>query len=379
MKILLVYSVIFIFMQPARAAVKIPDTESQLQTLRTEISHVENDLLSSKESAATAKVQLSRIKKLIELQKKEIRLSQIRVKELAKSLGALSEQKQKLLEAIAVQKQQLSKRLKQLDAFLERDPLDARWVQDFDVMNQREYYLSAVAKKNLDAVQTLRRNADDALALELRIIEEKAQIDYFVQEVKEQNTMMAANEQVQRDILVSNRSSRLEALKNLRELRLAEKELSGIISKIDREKKTAPVVPGTPRGGLAHWRGKLPFPVDAGILSGFGRSYNSRTNLFTFQKGILFSTAVGTEVHAVAAGKVAYSGPLKNYGFIVIVEHPGQYYTLYGQLGKVSAAEGTEIKQGQTVGSSATEPVYFEIRNRNIAMNPAQWLEARAK
>lgn len=341
-------------------------TERQLELLRVEIGRVENDLLSKKERDESAATQLRKIRRLVELQKKEIRLTETRVKELGKSLNAFSARKQELLEGIALQKRTLSARLRELERQTEQDPLDASWVQGFDAIQSRERYLSKIVEKDIERVGDLKRNADEAQALELRIIEEKGRLDYFLQEVREQNALMAANEQVQREILLTNRASRLESLKNLRELKSAEKELTGLLARFERNNALD--------SGFVERKGRLPFPAEGTVLSTFGRSYNSKTNLFTFQKGIAIGASAGTRVRSVASGKIAYAGPLKNYGQIVIVEHPGQYYTLYGQLGQGLPREGSEVRAGDVVGVASDEPVYFEIRNRNIAMNPLQWL-----
>jgi len=149
----------------------------------------------------------------------------------------------------------------------------------------------------------------------------------------------------------------------------------------DLKKRLNPVDMGESNAALADsLRGRLPFPVKGPIVSQYGRSYDAKTSLLTFQKGISIGAEAGTEVKAVARGRVAFAGDLKHYGQMVIVEHQGQMFSIYGHLGESRVKEGQDITQGHAVGrvSAQGAPVYFELRNRNIAVNPAQWLEGMA-
>ncbi len=342
------------------------DTDVKLNLIRKEINTVENELLSSTSRNNSANQQLGKIKKLISLQQKEIHFSEIRIKELTRSLNALSEQKQNLMNTIQLQKKEIHSRLVELNEFTEVDPIDANWRDRIEMIIAREKVLSEITQRDIQNMKKLKVSAEEATALEMRIIEEKSRMDFYLQELKEQSSLMFANEQVQKNILLTNRASRLETLKNLKELKEAEKELTNLIGKNATKKSK-----GT---GFALLKGKIPSPIHAEILSGFGRSYNKKTSLFTFQKGLVFKSSENQEIKSVAEGIVAYSGPLKNYGSIVIIEHPGQYFTLYGQMGIVNVQSGADVKIGDVIGKSSTEPFYFEIRNKNIAINPTHWL-----
>jgi septal ring factor EnvC (AmiA/AmiB activator) len=92
------------------------------------------------------------------------------------------------------------------------------------------------------------------------------------------------------------------------------------------------------------------------------------------------SAPAGQSVRAVYAGKVVYSGKIGGYGQLLILDHGDQYYSLVGQLGEALKNEGEEVKEGETIGRSAFDgtPVYFEIRQRHIAVNPVPWFAKEA-
>jgi septal ring factor EnvC (AmiA/AmiB activator) len=80
-------------------------------------------------------------------------------------------------------------------------------------------------------------------------------------------------------------------------------------------------------------------------------------------------------VRAIYPGKVVFSGKIGGYGQLLILDHGDQYYSLVGQLGETLKKEGDEVKEGDVIARSAADntPVYFEIRQRHIAVNPVPW------
>jgi septal ring factor EnvC (AmiA/AmiB activator) len=60
------------------------------------------------------------------------------------------------------------------------------------------------------------------------------------------------------------------------------------------------------------------------------------------------------------------------------MDHGDHYYTLCGNLGELRRKTGEEVRAGDVVGESSRDgaPVYFEIRSRNIAVNPLQWVSS---
>jgi septal ring factor EnvC (AmiA/AmiB activator) len=142
-----------------------------------------------------------------------------------------------------------------------------------------------------------------------------------------------------------------------------------------------PATPGSPlHTGFAGLRGKLPHPVLGEIEVPFGRVVNPRFNTVTVQKGIDVRAQAGTEVRAVAAGRVAHAGWFKGYGNLVIVDHGDGYHTLVAHLGSMSTAMGEEVEAGTLLGTvgdtgSLKGPyLYFEIREHGRPVDPRAWL-----
>jgi septal ring factor EnvC (AmiA/AmiB activator) len=112
------------------------------------------------------------------------------------------------------------------------------------------------------------------------------------------------------------------------------------------------------------------------VVAGFGKYLDPVTKLQIFRKGIEIQTSRNQEVTAVSEGKIAFSGELPGMGRMLIIDHGDHFYTLCARLGELGLKTGQKVKKGERIGMSDAQgtPVYFEIRSRNIAINPMSWL-----
>ena len=131
---------------------------------------------------------------------------------------------------------------------------------------------------------------------------------------------------------------------------------------------------------LAPFRGALEWPVPGRVTGRFGRT--DRPGAAAVRNGIEIEAAEGTPVKAVHDGTVAFAGPFTGFGTLVIVDHGGNDFTLYGSLGSVAVERGALVEAGAEVGVSGTGPgrmpgVYFEVRIDGRSVDPLQWLKPR--
>ena len=73
-------------------------------------------------------------------------------------------------------------------------------------------------------------------------------------------------------------------------------------------------------GGFAAMRGRLDMPVKGRIVTSYGKVTHPRFKTVTFNNGIVIDAPAGTPVKSVHDGVVAYTGWLKGYGQIMIVD-----------------------------------------------------------
>jgi len=83
----------------------------------------------------------------------------------------------------------------------------------------------------------------------------------------------------------------------------------------------------------------------------------------------------------VHGGSVAFAAPFTGFGTLVIVDHGGGAFTLYGHLADAAVAQGGAVERGTVVGHAGRTPagqpaLYFELRIDGRPVDPVQWFKA---
>src|SRR5262245_62662360 len=138
-----------------------------------------------------------------------------------------------------------------------------------------------------------------------------------------------------------------------------------------KQRRVAKAPPSTdgapPRVGFGTLRGRLPWPTEGRIVAAFGPQVHPRFGTKTFRNGIDIEAQEGTEVSAVYAGNVVYTGWFKGYGNLIILDHGNDYFTLYAHIADILVKEGDEVRQGHRIGtvgdkgSLAGRGLYLEV------------------
>jgi septal ring factor EnvC (AmiA/AmiB activator) len=193
-----------------------------------------------------------------------------------------------------------------------------------------------------------------------------------------------------RGLLARVRDERAYHERMVGELSEAAKRLEAFVKELQsRQRRVAKVPP--PKGGIevpagpgfGTLRGRLPWPAAGKIVTAFGAQVHPRFGTRTFRNGVDIEAGEGTDVGAVYAGHVLYTGWFKGYGNLIILDHGNDYYTLYAHVAEIQVREGDDVKQGQRIGtvgdtgSLAGARLYFEVRHKERPLDPEQWLRQR--
>ena len=178
-----------------------------------------------------------------------------------------------------------------------------------------------------------------------------------------------------RDTLLAARRLKQSALSSARETRadyLAEVESlaaqSAALAAAIRDAQAGSTGSGTPSAAGFVW------PVDGPVVSGFGMRWGR------MHEGIDISAALGTPIHAAAAGAVIHAGWLGGYGNLVVVDHGDGLATAYAHASAILVAVGQQVSQGDTLslvgstGNSSGPHLHFEVRVNGNAVDPLLYL-----
>jgi septal ring factor EnvC (AmiA/AmiB activator) len=126
--------------------------------------------------------------------------------------------------------------------------------------------------------------------------------------------------------------------------------------------------------------GTMSWPVPGRVAARFGRHASSRFGTMVNRNGIEIGAESGAAVKAVVKGTVAYADAFAGFGRVVILDHGGKFYTLYGHLASVDVSKGATVEAGDELGTvgmapAGTASLYFEVRIDGRPADPVQWLK----
>nr|WP_236019360.1 peptidoglycan DD-metalloendopeptidase family protein [Fuscibacter oryzae] len=175
-----------------------------------------------------------------------------------------------------------------------------------------------------------------------------------------------------------------EVLKNLLE---SADTLNGFAKGLSLDDRQTPEFPNA--------RGTLPLPVLGRVILKPGETDARGVE----RPGMVLATRPGALVTSPWAGTVRYSGPLLDYGNVIILEPGGGYLLIMAGLAEVYGQVGEVVAQGAALGLMGgadpgvadflvqaeegggvadTETLYLELRQGADPVDPMEWFAATA-
>ncbi len=299
---------------------------------------------------------------------KTVRLARI---EMEKLQGRLTNLEQSLKNA----EHQVAERLVALYKYARKGYIKVLAnVRDLDQFWQRATYLRAIMEKD--------RKMLEKLSEEKRIQERE------VSRIREQLNAREAESnknKVRLSSLKKNLEKQVICLMNthkekefyetaVKELQLAANNLKQTLLNIER--KDSYKIPRSSR--FADSKGKLPFPLKGRVIKA--------DKLLGFQskqlsKGIFIEPSSNTKIGAIFPGRVEFSGRLKGYGEVIIINHGSRFFTISGHISRRKKQKGDVVEGGDVIGfvgssgSVKESRLYFEIRKAGKSLDPLKWLK----
>jgi lipoprotein NlpD len=121
---------------------------------------------------------------------------------------------------------------------------------------------------------------------------------------------------------------------------------------------------------------RLRWPLRGKIVRSFSKTAKAGGG-----KGIEIAVRAGSDVVAAEAGKVIYSGDgVNGYGFLIILQHENDLFTVYGFNRQNIVKQGDFVSQGEKIALSGIPPaggparLHFEVRKGKQAVDPILYL-----
>ena len=136
-------------------------------------------------------------------------------------------------------------------------------------------------------------------------------------------------------------------------------------------------------------RGEMAFPVIGRIITRFGQPISSKR----VHRGLTIETSAFAQIVAPHSGKIAFAGPFRSYGQLLIIEHSGGYHSLLAGMAKIYSTVGQRVLSGEPAGVMGKTKetsingrlhikkpaLYIEFRHKGEPMDPLAWLTVSKK
>lgn len=364
---------------PLALGAENPKLNEKLEQVRTQRLGIEKALLDAEKTKKSTEAQLTRLKTLQKLQNQEKELTQRRLSELERYLVELQTRKSEVQKRMDQTQGALRVKFSKLvhPLLYQHDKL-LRGDEGEGEKKLREQVISSVALSELKELEVLHADLQDVDDIETRIEQEKQQISSLMQDISEQESLIQFHKKLREDLTKEKHEEHMKQLEDYRKIKVSEVEIEKMIhqfqerrkyEKEEDQKKTLTNISLRPK--------TLPWPLKGKVVGTYGQHRDERTGLNIFKKGIEILTVVDhAPVTCVLDGKVQYAGEIPGKGKVIIVEHPKSIYTIYAGLKDLDKVVGNEVKASEKLGSLESQsPLYFEIRARNVAIDPVKWLQ----
>lgn len=359
---------------PAAAGEK--EAQQQLERIRADIRALTAELRATSGEKDEATRNLREQETAIASAVGELRALDARLAGQQEQLAGLEDKRQALSKKLEKQREALAVLLRSAYALGRSEELKLLLQQeDVDtiarVLAYHRYFQRARVERIDGLLGDLKQLADVQLAIEAQNAELNATRASREAEVGQLQAKRAEREKllVELDARLNDQQSRLGVMT---------KDEKGLLALLERLRDVFADIPQQPSGAepFASLRGRLNMPVSGKVSTRFGGTDESGRRL----SGVLISAASGSEVHAIARGRVAYADWLKGYGMLLILDHGDGYMSLYGYNDSLRKEVGDWVSAGETIATSGASggqksaALYFELRLQGKPINPKGWL-----
>ncbi len=276
-----------------------------------------------------------------------------------------------------------------------------KYIINAESLNQaliRYKYLSYVSQKNREIIDGLKSNKEQLVSLEANLKKEVRGLNELVKNKNNEKVKLASKKNKKEKLIQKLREDQKTIEEEIDTKRKAEIQIKNLIAKLIEEErarqkrlreeklKNNSTLPADYNyANLAEFselQGKLSWPVNNGeIARSFGENKNNKLKTVTLNYGIDIRTNDKTKVFAVAEGFVSAIEWIPGYGSVVIINHKGEYRTVYGHVTDIVVSKGDKVDPGTQIGevSNSLEGsiIHFEIWNNRNYQNPEIWLVRR--
>jgi septal ring factor EnvC (AmiA/AmiB activator) len=342
----------------------------------------------------------------------QVQDTETQVTQLEDTLAALSDEEKDKTAALESERGKLTRAVLAMQRLSTQPPEALMFSSQSPIDAARTARLLSIITPALDArARALQSDLNELTEMRQEMAQRRDELAGAVSKLATQNTKLASLINKKADAQRSTLAQSAAAQSKLDKLAGQAKNLQDLVDRLNKAKvETGPAVPaGTPQtAALSQGVTQNALPERMERPAGF-RNFPDSANLgpqnVVFaparghivthfgdptetggaSKGLVLETRPGAQIVAPFDGRIAFEGPFRSYGQILIIEHGGGYHTVLAGLDRVDAVVGQWLLAGEPVGvmgagegsgdtaSTGRPKLYLELRRDGQPIDPVPW------
>ena len=388
----IIFFSILIFASLCFAENEATKTEKNLLKIKKEINQLDRNIKKNIEAKKDLSSELKQKEKKISKTRKALYNIKKEFKSNKKKIGKLNIQLLKLEKKIKIKKELLSSRLYQ--AYTKGSPGYLQMYLDGinpSQISRESYYIGYYSKQQDIEINAIKKSYKE-IEVTKKLTNKTLKKITLLKKRKEKNAKKLQKQKKEKAKVIKKINKKLfSQKKKKRKLAQNEKKLTTIFKalikkiKVDATNKSSKKIkadnksiPDSKFDGIdfRKLKRKLKLPVKGKIINKFN---SKRKDTGAAWKGLFIKAKEGSDVYAIATGKVVFSDWIKGFGNIIIIDHGKGYMSLYGNNSSL-LKESNDIVNGGSViaivgnsGGNSTNGLYYELRKNSKPFDPLKW------
>lgn len=243
---------------------------------------------------------------------------------------------------------------------------------------RKDYYLLNFIKQKGNVYELTENKKKQIEKKKSLLLEKREETVQEKDKIQRQEKTVVNLKKEKEQILTQLKTQRITQEKEIDNLKKAATDLEKFIFDLEGKKKETEKTKKQAvlaRKAFAEKKGYLPWPINGEVVAKFGRQKHLEFNTYIVNNGIKIRSKGEKNVSAVAQGKVVFAGNFQTYGKMVILDHQGGFYSIYGSLNEILVKEGRDVLLGEQIGNLGDGSLYFELRSEGQPVDPLPWLQ----
>ena len=400
--------------RPLASQNEVTEKQGDLKELRGQIDSLRKEVAEAEGKRANTADQLKGVEQEISSTQRELHSLSSQKGKLQETLKDLGHQSRELETRLAHQQAQLDKLVYR--QYVQGNPDTLQILLNGNDPNQvaRDlHYLSAIGNARSELLQEIKQTLQQKQTLTHTTRERTNELSAVEYRQREQHGKLLAQRQQRKQVLEKISAKIAEQRREIGNLQRDEKRLSQLIERLSKilaerqaqqrkesranapkrqagqtETRAASSAPelsndNTPEASasnhFAQLRGSLRLPARGAVTNRFGAA---RSEGGTW-KGLFIRAASGSEIRAIASGRVVFADWMRGFGNLLIIDHGDSYLSIYGNNDALLKQVGDRLRGGEVVasaGNSGGNPesgLYFELRHQGQPIDPLKWVSLK--